>query len=37
MPEVTEKKADKTHCASLKFEAESCVLEVILCTILAAF
>lgn len=37
MPEVTEKKTDKIHCASLKFEAESCVPEVILCTIPAAF
>lgn len=37
MPEVTEKKTDKAHFASLEFKAESYVPEVILCTIPAAF
>lgn len=37
MPEVTEKKPDKTHFASLEFKPESYVPEVILCTIPAAF
>jgi len=38
VPEVTEKKnTDKTRFASLDFEAESYVPEVIFCTVPAAF